>query len=181
MMKRGSVALVVALGLSSSAFAQEADLQDVQSATAAESDSKLVVLGEVGSLAQLEAAVKADPEAAISFYVLGLSYFQLGRHQDAIDAFKKPTELSPYDDESFHALGLSLRHVGKLKEAISAFETARSLNDTAADISFDLGTIHLQLGQFDDAAQALPKRHALSLNLRPPTTMSRWPVSKKAV
>jgi len=84
-------------------------------------------------IAGLEAKLKADPENADSWRMLGWSYFQTQRYAEAATALKRATALDPKNADNFSFLGEALVMAsdgdGKMpRDARVAFEKALALD-----------------------------------------------------
>ncbi len=79
------------------------------------------------ALAELDAAVAADPALAVPHYNAGVLLAALGREDDALRAFRAAIRLDPQDAESWNNLGFLLWTRDELAEAESGLRTAMAL------------------------------------------------------
>jgi cytochrome c-type biogenesis protein CcmH/NrfG len=91
-------------------------------------------------IAKLEAKLKADPENAEGWRMLGWSYFQTERYAEAATALKKATQLDPDHAETFSFLGealvLASDSEGGSPDAQAAFDRALQLDPKDARAVF---------------------------------------------
>jgi tetratricopeptide (TPR) repeat protein len=94
-------------------------------------------------IAKLEAKLKADPENAEGWRMLGWSYFQTERYAEAATALKKATRLDPDHAETFSFLGealvLASDSEGGSPDAQAAFDRALQLDPKDARAVFQGG------------------------------------------
>lgn len=83
-------------------------------------------------IASLEAQTKKNPKDVESWQLLGWSYFEAGRYQDAADAYTKATQLAPERGVYWSSLGEALVMASESdpmpKNAAAAFDKAISLD-----------------------------------------------------
>jgi len=84
-------------------------------------------------IAKLEARLKADPNDAEGWRMLGWSYYQTERYAEAATALKRATELDPKNPEYFSMLGEALVLASKdgdgvPPDAVAAFDKALALD-----------------------------------------------------
>jgi tetratricopeptide (TPR) repeat protein len=112
---------------------------------------------------QLEAAAKADPDAAAPKRVLVRVYSQIGREPDAIRVARQVLEQDPSDADTAHALARLLFDAGELKEAVAAARLAAAAEfpparaDKAVAVYRDLATLCEKAGDPGAASAALAK------------------------
>ena len=61
-----------------------------------------------------------------NFYMLGVTYANLNRPNEAAEAFQKAVKLDPKDDESWYYLGVQNFRAGRLPEAIATLRSGAS-------------------------------------------------------
>jgi tetratricopeptide (TPR) repeat protein len=91
----------------------------------------------------------------------GISRFQEGRYQDAVDFFLKVREKFPNHVETFYNLGVAYLRLGRTESAIEALEKAVQLKADAVEPYLALGECHVLLGQSDKAMEAFSRAVAL--------------------
>lgn len=77
---------------------------------------------------------------------------QAGQTDAAITAFELAATKLPTNGEVWNRLGLAYHAAGRLQEAHKAYLRALEFNRNLFDVRFNLGELHLELGQFREAA-----------------------------
>ena len=95
-------------------------------------------------------------------YALGLTYYEKGDNDAAIDAFRRALIEDPSLAEAHLYIGNSQVHQGRLTEAIKAYKAAVQANPQLIEAYNNLGSIYAESGQREEAMAAY--RQALSLN-----------------
>lgn len=81
----------------------------------------------------------------------GLSLDNLGRHNEAINCYKKAINISPNIYQIWNNLGLALNNAGKYEEAINVLNKAISINPNYESSWLNRGVSYERLGRFDEA------------------------------
>jgi tetratricopeptide (TPR) repeat protein len=97
---------------------------------------------------------KAQPGQPLAWYSLGIAYGELGRHQEAVDAFKEALRLKPDYAEAWNNLGTAYSHQGRYQEAIQACKEALRLKPDYPVAWHNLGVAHHRLDRYQEAIQA---------------------------
>ena len=100
---------------------------------------------------------------------LGNVYADLGRYDEAVEAYKKAVELDPDDAYPWNGLGEVYRHLGRYDEAIKAYQKAIELDANYAYPWNNLGNVHAALGRYDEAIKAYQKAIELDANYAYPS------------
>lgn len=95
-------------------------------------------------------------------YALGLTYYEKGDNDAAIDAFRRALTEDPSLAEAHLYIGNSQVHQGRLTEAITAYKEAVQANPQLIEAYNNLGSIYAESGQREEAMAVY--RQALSLN-----------------
>ena len=129
--------------------------------SAQETEYELRVLYDQGQLEQVIAQaaihIKRDPDAFVIWNFLGAAYKGLGKIEEAAEAFKKVTQLSPSHADGYGNLGIALRQQGKLEQAINAQRKALSLKPDFAEAYSNMGVILVEQGKLEEAIEAFKK------------------------
>jgi tetratricopeptide (TPR) repeat protein/TolB-like protein/predicted Ser/Thr protein kinase len=102
-----------------------------------------------------------------NFYRLGTVLYLAGRYQEAVDAYRKATELQPRRPDAYTNLGAAYHMLGDVKQAIGNYEHAVSLGAGDAQAFGNLAVSYFFSGRFEDALRA-----GLEATRRDPTRAS---------
>ncbi|WP_173645001.1 tetratricopeptide repeat protein [Geminocystis sp. NIES-3708] len=75
-----------------------------------------------------EECLKIEPNFALAYYNLGLTYRAMGRNFKAIDAYQNAIKLNPSYPWAYQNLGVLLYKQGEIEDSIRAFQKAYDLN-----------------------------------------------------
>jgi tetratricopeptide (TPR) repeat protein len=92
---------------------------------------------------------------------LGLSAFDQGRMDDALQAFHRTRDLAPHSVEGWFNCGLVYQKTGQLEQALHAYLEAARLSPDNPKPWATLSSIYFELGNYPDAEKNA--RHALEL------------------
>lgn len=120
--------------------------------------SKLFQQGKYEEAAKLyREAIDENPEDPIYYYNLGIAYMRLNKDDEAIEVFKKMTEIQ---SESFSAL----KYLGQLyakkkdyKEASKYFSQAVKISSDDPEAYYNLGISLMNTGDYPEALGAFQK------------------------
>ena len=99
-------------------------------------------------------AIKVTQDNYFAHYGLGISYKNLGCHQDAIESYKQAIKIRPDYDEAYNDLGISYFILGRYQDAIEAYKQAIRINPDLAKAYNNLGNAYTNLGRYQDAIEA---------------------------
>ena len=98
--------------------------------------------------------------------------FSLGESSfDGLDRFpaecflQRANNFSPNDPVPFMLYGLYLHRLGELDEALEKYQKAEELTPGDANLLYNLGLIHFDLGNFTQAKQYAEKAYSLGIEL----------------
>jgi len=103
----------------------------------------------------LKAGINADSTDSLMPYTLGQMYLLIDRPVDAEAQFANVLRQSPQDGNAYYAMGMALSKQGKLEEAETFLQRATELKKDFAPALYELGAVHVALGDFEEAAQQL--------------------------
>jgi tetratricopeptide (TPR) repeat protein len=106
--------------------------------------------------------IRAEPGEPAAWAILGGAYLQLGRHQEAADAYKEALRLKPDYAEAWNNLGVAYGYQGRHQEAADAHKEAVRLKPGDAQMWINLSAEYGTLGRHGEAAEAA--KEALRLN-----------------
>ncbi|HEX2640694.1 MAG TPA: tetratricopeptide repeat protein, partial [Pyrinomonadaceae bacterium] len=95
----------------------------------------------------------AEPNNAISFYDLGMTYYKAGDFNGAADSFRRLTELLPDSAVAHNQLGVALLEAHRDQEALKSFTTALKLKPGDPVMMVNAGFIYVRLGKFKEAIE----------------------------
>jgi len=98
-------------------------------------------------------ALLRHPNHADLHYRYGLLLRQLGRHEEATQAFRNAVAINPNYAKALVKLAISLKEAGEIDEAIATFQRALRLNEKYVDVHYQLGLLFAQRRKFDLAAE----------------------------
>ncbi len=104
--------------------------------------------GGGGGGAMPSSSSREDPAAA---YQAGVTALQAQNYREAIRHFRSARRAAPNDGTINYALGLALVGNDDNAEARRAFERAADANNSPAGARLQLGLVHIELGQREDA------------------------------
>lgn len=107
------------------------------------------------ALAQVQ--IRSADEAQIA-YQYGVARARQGRHEQALELFRKAVDLDPSSAASWAALGWAAEVSNLLDEALLAYRKSLALDGNDATAHFNLGRLSLGHGLLDEA-----KRHRQAL------------------
>ena len=104
-------------------------------------------------------AIKPNDPAAYSN--LGISLAALGKHGEAVTAFRQAVAFNPNFVEAYWQLANALRHLGRLDEAVACTQRVIAINPNDPAAHSNLGISLAALGKFDEAVGSC--RHAITI------------------
>ena len=108
--------------------------------------------------------IEEYPNSFIIWNVIGVTAYETGKLEDAINAYEKAIHINPNYAYAYNNLGLVLKDQGKLNKAILAIKKAKSLNPDYVDAYNNLGVILTEQCKFDEAIKILEKAISLQPN-----------------
>lgn len=103
---------------------------------------------------QLERLGPSDYEG---YYELGLSYYQMGLTEKAIEAFKRVVEIKPDTFKAYYSMAIALDETGEADEAARAFKKAININPEYTEAYNNLGILLSSQGKYDEALYVYSK------------------------
>lgn len=82
---------------------------------------------------------KTLPDSILIWNLMGAANKALNKSTEAVQAFKRVTQLNTEDADGFINLGISLHDQGELGQAVEAYQKALSLNPEYAEAHFNMG------------------------------------------
>jgi tetratricopeptide (TPR) repeat protein len=104
------------------------------------------------SIGLCEYMVSKVPNAAPSLhYNLGVAYGELGRWQEATEAFKQAIRIKPDYADAHNNLGAAYSKLGRWQEAVDEYKQAIKIKTDYAEAHYNLGTTYSKLGRYQEA------------------------------
>jgi len=117
-----------------------------------------LTLTEIGALKEsIEEFKKAialankDDSKIVANYNMGNAYFDLGKYQEAADAYQSSLKLDSTLSKVHNNLGLALVGMKRTSDAAAEFKRAVDLKPQYAEAHYNLGVAYLQLGNKQQA------------------------------
>jgi len=101
------------------------------------------------------------PKAYIIRNILGASLAQIGKLEEAIEAYNKAIELKPDYADAYNNMGAALKDQGKMDKAIEAYNKSIVFKSNYPEAYYNIGLILKDQGKLDEAIEAYNKSIAL--------------------
>lgn len=92
-------------------------------------------------IAGLEKMLAARPNDAEVMIQLGNDYFDLGKHEKAVEYYQKSLQIDPRNPDVITDMGISLRKLGESQESADAFRKALEIDPNHPMALFNLGIV----------------------------------------
>jgi tetratricopeptide (TPR) repeat protein len=110
-----------------------------------------------------EDAVKKSSNKSRPYFNVGLSYYDIGRHKDAIEAFQKAIRIQPNDPETYNNLGMAYKAIKDYPKAVDAFQKAIQFKPNYTLALHNLEITYDEIGRPQEALETLKK----AIHLKP--------------
>ena len=120
-------------------------LEDAETALAAGTTHK--------ALALYQGILLHDPNHVLALRQAGAIMFNQQMPDQALELFQRAVRLAPADPDLYHGVGTALRLIGQTDEAMLALQGALRADPTHKPALYDLGLLHRQKGNYDQAEQ----------------------------
>ena len=118
------------------------------------------------ALADLNQAIRLNPEGAQAFHARGLIYQRQGNHPQAITDFNNAIDRDPFAGAPYQARGQSLIATGKYDAAIDDFNAALNVDPKNADAWAGLGVAYEKMNNKTKAMESYSARWKSALATR---------------
>ncbi|MBW6484899.1 MAG: serine protease [Syntrophobacterales bacterium] len=112
---------------------------------------------------------KIEPKNAGAWYVLGLAYYHIKRHRDAVNAYRQAVLIDPENADAWNNLGATYGILGRYNDAIDASRQAVRIDPENAGAWNVLGIAYKILERYNDALEAF--RQAIHID---PDDAVKW-------
>jgi tetratricopeptide (TPR) repeat protein len=109
------------------------------------------------SSAAAQKSVSQEPADVEQIYQAGVSYYESGDYEKAIEAYKRAIQLAPASVDSYYHLGMAFSSLGRFKEAIKAYNSAIRLRPEYAVAYYNLGHAYSNLREHEKAVRAFQR------------------------
>jgi tetratricopeptide (TPR) repeat protein len=119
------------------------------------------------AVAAFESALELDPDSALAYYDLGVTYGNQGRHGEAVAAYEKALALEPHGltaAKTLNNLGAMAQEEGDLATAGTFFEQAVAAAPGHLESRYNLAVIRLGAGRVEEAVALLEEAAELAPN-----------------
>jgi TPR repeat protein len=106
------------------------------------------------ALTYFQKATEKNSDNADAWFQLGYCYGELGRYQEAIEAYKQAIRIKPDLAEAHLMLGVAYGKLGRYQEAIEAHKQAIRIEPNFAEAHYNLGVTYDKLGRYQEAIEA---------------------------
>ncbi|MCX8012298.1 MAG: tetratricopeptide repeat protein [Desulfobacterota bacterium] len=101
--------------------------------------------------------VKKSPQKARAYINLGVTYYELGELDKAIEWLDKGIKIDPNSSYAYYNLSLVHQKLGNLKKAIEMAQKSLELDPTFYMVYYTLGGIYFESSQFEKAVENYKK------------------------
>ncbi|KAI9491268.1 hypothetical protein BDB00DRAFT_833744 [Zychaea mexicana] len=108
-------------------------------------------------------SVQLAPSAPGHFNI-GVCYFQMGKHQDAIRAFERSLEFDPNQADAHTNIASAFLMLKNVPEAVKHLEQASNFNPLDGEIQYNLGCVYEAMGRLDDAKTRFERAQVLGID-----------------
>ncbi|ORX51319.1 TPR-like protein [Hesseltinella vesiculosa] len=107
-------------------------------------------------------SVQLAPTAA-GYFNIGVCYFQMGKHNDAIEAFEKSLSLDPNSADAHTNIASAYLMMKQVQPAITHLEQASNFNPLDGEIQYNLGRVLEATGKLQEAKSRLERAKVLGI------------------
>ncbi|KAI9301566.1 hypothetical protein BJ944DRAFT_271296 [Cunninghamella echinulata] len=107
-------------------------------------------------------SVQLSPTPA-GYFNIGVCYFQMGKHKDAIEAFKKSLQLDPNSADAHTNIASAYLMMSDISPAMDHLEKASNFNPLDGEIHYNLGCVYEATGNIDGAKIRLERARDLGI------------------
>ncbi|HET9820299.1 MAG TPA: tetratricopeptide repeat protein [Burkholderiaceae bacterium] len=108
------------------------------------------------AIADQQRLVEVHPErSAADWFNLAYLLDEAGRHDEAVPAFRRATEMDPKLDRAWYGLGLALIRQGRLDEAMAALRRNTELQPMSPYGWYQLARVHVDRAQPEEARKII--------------------------
>ncbi|KAG2220240.1 hypothetical protein INT45_008781 [Circinella minor] len=102
--------------------------------------------------------------SAPGYFNIGVCYFQMGKHQDAIRSFERSLEFEPNQADAHTNIASAYLMLKNVPEAIKHLEQASNFNPLDGEIQYNLGVVYEATGKLDEAKTRFERAETLGVD-----------------
>lgn len=95
-------------------------------------------------------SVQIAPSGA-GYFNIGVCYFQMGKHKDAIKSFERSLEYTPNSADAHTNIASGYLMLKDTENAIKHLEQASNFNPLDGEVQYNLACVYEAVGRLDDA------------------------------
>ncbi|KAI9315514.1 hypothetical protein BX666DRAFT_1860503, partial [Dichotomocladium elegans] len=108
-------------------------------------------------------SVQITPSAA-GYFNIGVCYFQMGKHKDAIESFERSLEFEPNQADAHTNIASAYLMLKNVPEAVKHLEQASNFNPLDGEIQYNLGCVYEATGDLDAAKTRFERANVLGID-----------------
>ncbi|KAI8367559.1 uncharacterized protein BYT42DRAFT_617981 [Radiomyces spectabilis] len=108
-------------------------------------------------------SVQLAPSAA-GYFNIGVCYFQMGKHRDAIQAFERSLEYSPNSADAHTNIASAYLMLKDVKSAMRHLEQASNFNPLDGEVQFNLAVVKEATGDLEGAKARFERAKDLGID-----------------
>ena len=159
----------LALGLLSLLFLSACGAPAQPGAASAEKGVQAYTKGDYnGAIKDIQAGLNAGVSEEIKsdlWTIMGNSYDQLGKAEEAVAAHEKSIELDPKSAKAWTNLGATYRRMGDFEKAESSYQKALEVDPNYPEAHASIGALYIFQGKTEASITSLEKAIALQKDL----------------
>ncbi|PYR59769.1 MAG: hypothetical protein DMF85_06930, partial [Acidobacteria bacterium] len=117
----------------------------------------------------LDDVLREDPKVIDAWFMLGNTYAKAGKHERAIEYFKKALALKPDDDMAVINMANAYRRLGRDDDALVGYRRFLDLDPKNAQVRYEIAQILIDRAQYAEARAELQR----ALELQPSMAAAR--------
>ena len=134
------------------------DIESCISGSGAVGDEKSEIINT------LELSLETDPNNWLTWWQKGRALRNLGRFEEAVNAFDRVIILKPQDPEVLNVKGLTLLNIQKENEALECFKRAIVMDSQRPHFWFNMGMTYERLKKYEEAVRTLDRGLAINFD-----------------
>ncbi|MGD1041551.1 MAG: tetratricopeptide repeat protein [Sedimentisphaerales bacterium] len=108
----------------------------------------------VVALAYFQKGAEKNPQNPYWWVDIGYCYSELGRYQDAIEAYKQAIRIKPDFAGAHYNLGVAYGKLGRYQDAIESYKQAIRIKPDYAEAHCNLGIAYVNLDRYQDGIES---------------------------